>query len=110
MSDLKYIYLDDMPDAPVGYEAGMLLRMDGDPAVEWARDTKGRFGPSNWRLEEDGTFDLSYAPRTVNALIKKGWVEVTAWTERMAPARVRRTTKPGIERTSVDSRQSFLYE
>lgn len=96
MSDLKYVYLPEMEDAPIGYEHGMLLWMDMHPEVEWNRDRVGRFGPTSWRLEEDGTYDLSYAPRTVNALIKKGWVEVTAWTERMSPARVRRSSKPGI--------------
>jgi hypothetical protein len=96
MSDLKYIYLPGMPDAPIGYEAGMLLWMDMHPEVEWARDVSGKFGITTHRLLEDGTYDISYSARVVNALVKKGWVEVVAWTERMAPARVRRTAKPGI--------------
>jgi hypothetical protein len=96
MSDLKYIYLPEMPDGPIGYEAGMLLWMDMHPEIEWARDTAGKFGLTSHHLEEDGTYDISYSARVVNRLIKKGWVDVVAWTERMAPARVRRSDKPGI--------------
>lgn len=97
MTELKYIYLPEMEDAPVGYEHGMLCWMDMHPEVEWARDRTGRFGSTDARLMEDGTYDISFASRTVNALIKKGWVEVTGWTERMAPTRIRRSEKLGID-------------
>lgn len=95
MRELHYIYLTEGPEKPIGYEEGMLLWMDMNPDREWVRDKTGRFGPSWHKLLEDDTHDISYAARTVNALIKKGWVEVTSWTERMAPAAVRRSAKAG---------------
>lgn len=98
MPPLKYVYMNTMPDAPRGGEVGILLDMD-QYDDEFVKDPKGRWGPERWRAmfaEEDG-FDLSWATKAINALIRKGWVEATAWGgPSLSPVRVRRTEKPGL--------------
>lgn len=82
------------PGAPRGAGVGVLLIMD-DHKVDYIRDANGVWGPEGMFLMPDGTFDLSWPHRCIMELIKKEWVEVITWSDRMSPLRVRRTAKPG---------------
>jgi len=69
---LKYIYFPEM--GVRGPEIGMLIMMDGDPEMPFVKDRKGGWYREDARREPDGCFDMCWSTRTVNSLLKKGWV------------------------------------
>jgi hypothetical protein len=91
---LKYIYLPEM--GVTDLEAGALLWMDANPAVSFAKDYKGGWNLDSSLRDEDGNFDLSWSTRTINSLIKKGWVvEEGTYDHAGRPLKVQRSGKEG---------------
>lgn len=80
-----------------GMEAGCMMWSDLRPEYNvMAKDRSGRWGFQAMGLLDDGTYDISYTSRTINALIRAGYFEPgDSFDERGNHTTIRRTGKVG---------------
>jgi hypothetical protein len=88
---LPWVYMPDRDDSPKGSGLGILLLMDR-AEEDFVRRADGRWTVAGWETSDD---PITWGARAVRDLLRKNWIEIVSWDERMAPTRVKRSSKPG---------------